>query len=242
MKIRGKGICLTAALILSGVLVSGAAAITQDFSGVPAGTVVAGTLPAGGTSPGTVFPDFTLTVQNDGAGPQSAIIFNTASPTGGDWDLGTPNEVFGGPGIGSGGESGPGVNDVPLGNAIIIAANITDLDMDDLVDDPNDDEGGGWIRFDFNKPTVVMWFRIVDIDESESITFRCYDGTTLVGEEYSMPYGNNCAQKVDLMNLGALTHVDAVFSGSGAIAEIEYRPETSNTKETSWGDVKKLWR
>ena len=36
-----------------------------------------------------------------------AVIFNSSQPTGGDYDLGSPNVEFGGPGLGSGGGPGP---------------------------------------------------------------------------------------------------------------------------------------
>jgi len=41
------------------------------------------------------------------------IIFNSSNPTGGDLDLGTPHQDFGGPGIGVGGANNqPGENNV----------------------------------------------------------------------------------------------------------------------------------
>ena len=234
---------LGAAALLLLAAAGGAHAITQDFNGVPAGTVVAGVLPGGGTAPGTAFPDFTLSVTNNGAGPNSILVFDSDSPTGGDWDLGTPNETFGGPGVGSGGESGqPGQNDASLGHLIVIADDIVDGDMDDLVDQPSDEAGGGLIRFTFDVPTVVLQVKIVDIDETESITFNAYDDGGLVGTVPTAPLGNNSVQTLSLMSYGALTYIDAEFSGSGAIAEIEYRPTTTATEDKSWGDVKKIWR
>ncbi|MBN1825170.1 MAG: hypothetical protein JW958_02815 [Candidatus Eisenbacteria bacterium] len=234
---------LGAAALFLFAAAGGAFAITQDFNGVPAGTVVAGVLPGGGTAPGTAFPDFTLSVTNNGSGPNSIVIFDSANPTGGDWDLGTPNEDFSGPGVGSGGESGmPGENSEPLGHLIVIAHDIVDGDMDGLVDQPNDEAGGGLIRFTFDVPTVVMWVKIVDIDATESIEFEAYNDGGLVGTTPTAALGNNSVQTVDLMGYGALTYIDAEFSGSGAIAEIEYRPQTTSTEEKSWGDVKKIWR
>jgi hypothetical protein len=32
-------------------------------------------------------------------GQNAAMIFDSSNPTGGDWDLGTPNEMFGGPAL-----------------------------------------------------------------------------------------------------------------------------------------------
>ena len=48
-----------------------------------------------------------MTVSTNSAS-HPAMIFNSAAPTGGDTDLGTPSSHFGGPGIGSGGVGGAG--------------------------------------------------------------------------------------------------------------------------------------
>lgn len=50
-----------------------------------------------------------------------AMIFDTSNPTGGDIDLGTPNEYYGGPGVGVAGGPGPTPNTLGLGNVIIVS-------------------------------------------------------------------------------------------------------------------------
>ncbi len=119
-------------------------AIIETFNSQPPGTVVAGDLPGGGTAPGTLFPFITFSVTNTGDGPNSLIIFDSSNPTGEDWDLGTPNQDFGGPGIGYGGkEEQPGENFKSYGHLLIVAENIIDNNQDGLVDNPDDEEGGG---------------------------------------------------------------------------------------------------
>lgn len=67
----------------------------------------------------------------------TAMVFDSSNPSGGDWDLGTPNQNFEtspgvkGPGIGSGGASGVYQNDVPLGNVLIVSEDNDSLDPDD---------------------------------------------------------------------------------------------------------------
>ena len=66
--------------------------------------------------------------------PNVCISFDSGNPTGGDRDLGTPNQAFGGPGVGSGGEPGmPGENNTALHNVLIIAEDVGDANQDGLV-------------------------------------------------------------------------------------------------------------
>ena len=106
--------------------------------------------------------------------PDTAILFNSSSPTGEDDDLGTPNELFGGPGIGY----GPGAgfeNFTALGNLLIIAEDEIDLDGDGLVDDPDDAANGGCLEFTFDEPTEVNGFKIVDVEDNFSVTVHGFD-------------------------------------------------------------------
>ncbi len=226
-------------LVISGPAVAG---IVQDFSGPVAGTVVAGEEPTGGTAPGTLFPDFTVSVTNTGGGPQSLIIFDSANPTGEDPDLGSPNETCpgGGPGQGIGGEVGaPGENCTPLGNLLIVAEDIDDANGDNVVDDPDDEAGGGSILFTFDHPVDPTRMVIMDIDsEQASVTT---DSDTLLVTVDATDLGNNSAQDVDLTGNGGVTTIRVQFSSSGAVAEIEYDAPVSVDAET-WGRIKAHYR
>jgi hypothetical protein len=216
-------------------------AIVQTFAGPPAGTVAAGDKPGGGTAPGTLFPDFTLSVVNNN-GPQSLLIFDSSNPTGGDPDLGSPNETCpgGGPGIGTGGEVGqPGENCVPLGNLLVIAEDILDAGGDGLVDDPDDDLDGGEITFTWNSPTSPKRIVIMDIDsESASVTVEKNLLTVTVN---ATDLGNNSAQTIDLSDYPATDRMIVRFSSSGAVAEIEYEVAVQ-TEPKSWGQIKSIYR
>lgn len=213
----------------------------ESFDGLAAGTVVAGDLPQGGTAPGTALPGFDIAVTNN-SGPQSCIIFDSANPTGEDWDLGTPNQDFGGPGIGSGGLAGElGENTVALGNLLIIAEDLGDADQNDVVDDPDDDKDGGSIAFLFHSPTQPISITLVDIDE-QLLAVDMTGGGALEINVQGSPSGNNSVQKVALQNFGLVSTIRINFVGSGAIGEIEYRTPTTATEESSWSDVKQLFR
>jgi len=81
--------------------------------------------------------------------PAVAMIFDSSAPTGGDLDLGTPNQDFGGPGIGVAGENGSLFpNTEALGNVLIISE-------DENAAAPNDNRWGGVLTFDFDPPRNV---------------------------------------------------------------------------------------
>ncbi len=96
------------------------------------------------------------------------IAFDSSNPPGLDYDLGTPNASFGGPGIGQGGEAGsPGENANALGNLLISADNFVDANGDGLIDVPDSDASGAWFEFNFDAPTCVFGVTLVDIDANE---------------------------------------------------------------------------
>ena len=135
-----------------------------DFEALPPGTIVTQVNAASGLGPiyveGTN-PDFA-------AGTDAALIFDSANPTGGDDDLGTKNETFGGPGIGPGGESGaPFQNDVELYHVLIVAENLVDSEPDGLVDDPDDAATiGSQLVFDFDEigPVIIKGITLLDVE------------------------------------------------------------------------------
>lgn len=215
----------------------------QDFSGPSPGIVAAGTLPGGGSAPGMLFPGFTLSVTNNGGGPSSLLIFNSAIPTGGDTDLGTPNQAFGGNGIGFGGGPGPGQNNRHFGNLLIVAENLFDPDMDGLVNEPDDEAGGGVITFVFDETVSLERVVLVDIDRNETAKIDLYRDAAFLGSVNAQSLGDNSVQTVDTTLYGLITRADVFLSGSGAVAEIEFEaPSTVPTEQATWGSIKSLYQ
>ena len=230
-------------LSVAAVLLASAPALAtvETFNGPPAGTVAAGDLPGGGTAPGTLFADFTVSVINN-YGPQSCLVYDSANPTGGDFDLGTPNQDFGGPGIGTGGQAGmPGENSVPLGNLLIIAEDIIDGDSDGLVDDPDDDAHGGTIIFEFDYVVDLQYVTIVDID-AETLDYGTFEFGAFIGGGSGSDLGNNSVQTIDLTPFFSVDRLEVHFSSSGAIGEIAFEPAAVPIENTTWGSVKNLYR
>jgi len=149
-----------------------------------------------------------------------AMIFDSAQPTGYDWDLGSPNEDFDGPGRGAGGEEGqPGENRWPLNNILIISE---DRDQDD----PDDHYAGGTFIFTFEKPSMVHEVQLLDIDANETAgKLVAYDqhGNKL-GRFTMQPFGNNSIQIVPI-NLENVARLEIHLQSSGAVASLSFCDE-----------------
>ena len=160
-----------------------------------------------------------ITTDNPSSHP--AMIFNSAKPTGYDWDLGSPNEDFGGPGRGTGGEEGqPGENRWPLGNVLIISE-------DGDQEDPDDHYAGGTFIFTFEKPSMIHEVQLLDIDADETTgKIVAYDQRENKLGTFSMQqFGNNSFQIVPI-NLENVTRLEIHLQSSGAVAAISFCDET----------------
>jgi hypothetical protein len=99
--------------------------------------------------------------------PTAAMIFDSADPTGDDFDLGTPNEDLGGPGIGVAGQLGSTYENIdPKGKILIISEDGDTSDSDDNV-------VGGVLMFLFATPMSIDFVGILDNEEKRpSISLR----------------------------------------------------------------------
>jgi len=161
-----------------------------------------------------------------------AIVFDSSNPTGGDFDLGTPNETFGGPGVGEGGERGqPFENDRPLGNLLIVGQDLVDADGDGLVDDPNDvTSSGNTLAFDFsgtkNGAVTVSTITIVDFErQSERARVELFGAGDAIRAAFTLPaVGDNGVGTFLLGPTTGVTRMVLILNGSGAIDEITVTP------------------
>jgi hypothetical protein len=169
------------------------------------------------------------------SGANAAIVFDSASPTGGDPDLGTPHVDFGGPGIGDGGAAGsPFENGRPLQRVLIVAEDLDDEDGDGLVDDPGDAAGpDNTLTFDFSMlgTATVCSLTVLDIESNESTgTVLLYDALgALLGTVVVTPVGDNGVGEVDLGKTSGVARMVVEMGGSGAIDELCFVPEPCAT-------------
>ena len=194
-----------------------------------------------GIAPGTILSEV---YGNLGSGPvlvsgynpflgdtNAAVIFDSSNPTGYDDDLGTPNEDFGGPGIGEGGKAGSEFqNDLPQGNILIVAENLYDGDGDGLVDIPDDaDVTDSLLSFDFSAIGTVSMEGIylidVEADEPNAIVDFYDSDDNLIQTTLLPATGNNGAIRWIFGGVGGVARMTIDLNGSGAIDEIIYTPD-----------------
>ncbi len=157
-------------------------------------------------------------------GPDLAVLFDSADPTGGDDDLGTP--LFDGAdgclvGVPDGQGPFPGNPCKAYDHVLIIQEN-ADGCGDGFCDEPDDEGWGGTILFQIQGFIHLCSMDLLDIDEDAGAVVRTYQGQYLIDEIVVPPGPDNSLQRV-FFNTGLLlTHVEVELSGSGAIAEFEY--------------------
>jgi hypothetical protein len=205
-----------------GLLALPVAADDLNIDAVPEGTIVFQLITADGK-----------TVEVEGVLPSApgenrAVIFNTSAPTGGDFDLGTPNELYGGPGIGAGGVT----NDLPLYHVLIVAENLRGAGSDGIVDDPDDaDEHGEALRFDFSsfrKGVTINSITYLDVEaeQGEDGAEIVMTGPDISPSSISMPpTGNNGRNTIDGIGISGVTEAVVTLNGSGAIETIVFEEE-----------------
>lgn len=154
-------------------------------------------------------PDLAISVDNGGNGPDIAIVFDSANPTGNDDDLATPGYHP--------------TNTVALGNMLIIPENDTDGNGDGLVDDPNDTGSGGSFNFAFATSTFDGFsVTLVDIEENGGSIELLLNGS-VVGTTAIPGVGDNSVQT--LADSGVLfDEMNINFVGSGAVGTVSFVP------------------
>ena len=153
-------------------------------------------------------------------GNASLALFNSSNP-GDQADLGTPHQIFGGPGIGNGGDpKNPGANAVPRKNILIIQ-------------DPNSntpkslDVKEAAIRFDFADLNGVHIdkIRLIDIDDDQTnarVELFDKDNNT-IGTVPIPPGGDNGISTVSLLAYKNVYAIKVVLDGSGGVASICFK-------------------
>ena len=191
--------------------------ITFDDGGFSAGDIVSQVFVDGDSGPIQVLginPSFE-------PGVNAAMIFDSSNPTGGDTDLGTPNQDFGGPGVGDGGgEGSPFENGTALGNVLIVSEDLDSNDPDDAAVE------GTAIRFDFSAigPVAMNSVTVID-DQNAGSEVRFFDGSGELITTIPLPDpGANGVVDVPFDNVAGVITMEIVFNGSGAVDNIVFSP------------------
>ena len=198
------------------------------FNGLAAGTIVSAMYGDGGLGP----------VYISGAnkrlpGMNAAVIYDSACEggcTGKGADLGTPNESFGGPGIGADGREGALYqNDTAQGGVLIVARDLDDVDpADGLVDEPVDQGNRREVSFSFDftelMPVTVLGLAVLDSDQSEEApSVEMFDAAGGSLATVVLPVtGDNGVAHVDLEPVDGVATMVVTLRGSGAIDDIRF--------------------
>ena len=199
--------------------------VTLDHSGVCYPVVgfdraADGQETTGGMIATDLYAQWGVTISSDNAS-RPPMLFDSSAPTGGDPDLGTPNQDFGGPGVGSGGTAGAiGENAESLGRVLIISE-------DGDTSDPDDNAGGGVLTFTFANPTTIHSIGLLDIDDSSN-EVRLFDADgNLIATHNASDFGNNSVQRI-VMEATGVSRMEVEFVGSGAITDLHFCEDVSS--------------
>jgi hypothetical protein len=216
--------------VLAGSISAGNPTEVIDFESLKTGEIVSQVSTNMGSGPVLVYGHNPAL-----AGTNAAVAFDSANPTGGDFDLGTPNEDFAGPGMGIAGEMGsPYENNSPHGKVLILAENLIDvLPPLGCIDDPDDaDVPGALYGFEFSAlgPVTVHGMTLIDVEaeESTAIAYLFDEDLNLITAGALPHTGDNGVSVFPFGPTGVsgVRQMWVTLNGSGAIDDIVISEDT----------------
>lgn len=227
---------IPAALVACSTLISAAhaASITLDFEAVGDGAIV-----TDGSSSTGLYTGITISALNVGGGPNTAVAYDSEGAIGRDNDLEenrfSSNFVNGA--TDTGGITG-------FGNLLIVQENSIGC-TDGVCDRPDDEAGGGFLRFGFEQSHFLRSFDYFDIDgspnqQAETFAVKLFtnanfdwedavDGTdVLLVDGLLSTGGDNTFRTHTLSGLQFVYGVEFAFSSSGAIDNIVLDPVSTS--------------
>jgi hypothetical protein len=238
-------------LVLTGSWAAATAQERIEFEGLQAGTIVDQVLGSLGSGPIFVHGSNPLL-----PGENAAVIFDSAEPTGGDCDLGTPNEAFfGGTGCGPA-AAGPYVNDHALHNVLILDHDLQPIDgQTGVVADPDDlncsnmfdgdcaaiANATATLSFDFGELGSVTLERLTIIDADDvgpdaRIEMYGDGGGLLSSVPIPSDIPNNGVAVLDLQSTTGVVAMTVFLQGSGAIDDLLFFREEGNGDDENGDD------
>ena len=208
-------------MVLLGVvcLCTGTAdAIVVDLDQIEVGTIVAGELPDGTILGRNHFEDFSITVDNHGAGPNSLVICEATEFLEHD--------------------KGPGGSE----HIMMVAGNVIDRRPEDgLVDDPAFEPDGGVVDLHFHTPVNLAYVLLDRVEAHDNHSKLFVDGV----EAFSVSNGEqweNTGIFIDLDGYLSVNSIRLELYGGIGIARIAYFPESVDAETFTWGAVKELYK
>ncbi len=196
---------------VAGLCSDGYTYVNLDFDDLPTGQIVNHQYSQHGIA---------ISADNHNGGPDLAVIFDSANPTGGDYDIGTPNQSFGGPGSGSGGAaSGDGPNGIAQGKVLISQEHGYDRGDGIISTEPDDQTGGGSIVFDFDSATRVVSVEMLDVHSGGQIVARDAHGNAIATAPI-LSLGTNAFQVVGIEADG-VRQLSVDFADTATVASLQ---------------------
>lgn len=142
------------------------------------------------------------------------IIFNSNVPSAGQFELGSPNVFYGGPGVGAGGGPGPGANPIPLNNILVISD-------DNNPADPKSSVVGGTLTFYMS--TLVNTKNIDLINVATPGWFvKLYDKALALVATIPVPVlGVNSFQSLSIAH-DEILQMEVIMTGVGGVSRFCY--------------------
>ena len=201
-----------------------AGSVTLDFDAVGDGTIV-----SDGTSSSGLYSGISISALNTGGGPNLAVAYDSGGAIGRDNDLeeNRYGSRFTNAATGTGGFTG-------FGNLLIVQENANGCGTGGTCAQPDDEAGGGFLRFAFDSVHVLESFDYFDIDgapdqQAESIAVRLFttagfdwsdsaNGTDVILlDDLLATGGDNTFRTYMLEGPLAVFGIQFEFSSSGAI-------------------------
>lgn len=215
----------TMAACVAGVFALSASAgtVTLDFDAVGDGAVI-----SDGTSSLGLYDGISISAVNTGGGPNLAVAYDSTGAIGRDSDL-EENRFgsrFTNAATGTGGFTG-------FGNLLVVQENNNGC-AGGICADPDDEAGGGFLRFAFDKVHLLESFDYFDVDgapnqQAETIAVKLFttqdfdwsdsaDGTNVVAlDDLLATGGDNTFRTRFFENPQIVYGIEFAFSSSGAI-------------------------
>ncbi len=161
--------------------------INFDEGNLTAGTIVT-----------NQFKGFNISVSSE----YEVMVFDTARPTGEDYDLAADD----------------------LGNVLIISE-----DGDES--DPDDRATGGTINIEFDEPSTVRAIGLLDIEESGGLVNLFDEESNLIKTINIEPVGDGRSFELDIEESG-VARLELNLAGSGALTSLDFSPDDISTPVT----------
>jgi len=200
-----------------------AGSLIESVNGTNDGTALVGPIGVRGTRPGDA--------------RNAAVLHHSTLSSGPASDLGTPNQAFGGVGVGVGGTLGAAyANQSDLGRILVIADNLVDANGDGLIDQTND-SSLQQLEFEFDFRTItapfvphdirVLSLKVIDTEGPSPGSIQIFDALgNLISATPIVTTGNNgvATQWLGTPGLGVAgaATMKVILNGSAAIDDIDF--------------------